>query len=100
MPLDTRTVADIKAAEGVYRAADVARHFNVNRSTVTRIWKGQRHAGVQPADDYPDFYVRPTADGLAEEVNERLSRGDNIRDIAQDLDISVRWAYNLRGVFN
>jgi hypothetical protein len=91
--------AQIKACQGIYRAVDVANYFNVNASTVTRIWKGQRHADLSPAVDYPDFYARPTPGGLAEEVAERISRGDTVQVIADDLGISTRWVYQLRGVF-
>jgi transposase-like protein len=91
--------AQIKACQGIYRASDVATHFGVHKSTVTRIWNGQRHADLSPADDYPDFRARPTPGGIAEEVQERLARGDSVKHIAEDLGITTRWVYQLRGVF-
>lgn len=97
--MKTTDVADIKACQSIYRASDVARHYGVHRSTVSRIWNGHIHCDVSPASDYPDFYTRPTAGGMAEEVSERLSRGDNIKDIAEALGISLRYAYQLRGIF-
>jgi transcriptional regulator with XRE-family HTH domain len=97
--VNTSRAAQIKACQGIYRAVDVANYFNVNASTVTRIWKGQRHADLSPAVDYPDFYSRPTPNGLAEEVAERTKRGDSVQDIADALNISTRWVYQLRGIF-
>ena len=66
MRLTTEQVAEIRAAEGVYRAGDVARAYEVATSTVTRIWDYQSHLDVRPADEPPNIptrkYVKDYAD--------------------------------------
>lgn len=99
MTMTVDTIAEIKACQGIYRASDVARKYGVHRSTVIKYWDGTRRSSVSPATDYPDWYSRPTTGGMAEEVSERISRGDNIKDIADELGISLRYAYQLRGVY-
>lgn len=95
----TRTaVGEIKASEGVYRAADVARHYGVHRSTVVNIWRGRRHVDV-PATDFPDIWTRPTRDQLAEDLEVLIARGMSLEEAAEYLQVSRRTIYAIKGLF-
>ena len=99
MTMTTDKVAEIKACAGVYRASDVARHYNVHRSTVTRIWHNQRHADVSPASDFPDIYTPLYGAYLDEEIMRLLHRGMRPADVAQVLGISERTVWIRKGVW-
>lgn len=92
-------VSQIKAAQGIYRGSDVARAYGVHRSTITRIWAGSRHAGVSPANDFPDIQARPQTTDLAEDMRILLERGMNQEEVCKALDISRATYYHLKGVF-
>lgn len=51
-------IAEIKACEGVYTASDVARHYGIARFYVGKVWRGENHKDVAPADDFPDIEVQ------------------------------------------
>lgn len=91
-------VGQIKAAEGVYRAADVARYYGVHRSTILNIWRGRRHVSV-PATDFPDIDTRPSRDQLAEDLELLLGRGMSMDEAADALGVSRRTVYLIRGLF-
>ena len=97
--LTTDAVAEIKAAKDVYRAADVARNYQVHRSTVKRIWDGQIHTDVSPAPDFPDLTIRYRPSDLAEDIAVLAGRGMKPREIAQELGISVSAVWQMRGVW-
>lgn len=91
-------VAQIKAARGVYRAADVARNYDVHRSTIKRIWDGTVHSDVSPAPDFPDLVVRYRPSDMADDIAILLARGMHPREIAHTLNISISTVWAYRGV--
>lgn len=97
--LDTTTVANIKASEGIFRAADVAKHYDVHRSTVVRIWKGQAHATIVPAPDFPDIRIDYRPQDKAEDLRILMERGMSIKEAADELGMARSTAYLLRGLF-
>lgn len=99
MRLTTEAVAEIKAAQGVYRASDVARTYEVARSTVTRIWAGTRQAGIYPASEAPNVITRTRPSELQEDIRILLNRGMSPEAVAEELNISVRSVYAFKGVF-
>lgn len=96
--LTTEAVAEIRAAEGTYRASDVARAYEVAPSTITRIWAGERRKGIAQAEEPPNIITQPRPRDLVEDIALLLERGMNVQEVAETLGISVRsvWAY--RGV--
>lgn len=99
MRLTTQTVAEIKACHTIYRAADVARNYDIHRSTVKRIWDGQIHQEVLPAQDFPEIVVKPRVSELIEDVRILTDRGWPVKRIADYLNISERAVYECRGVW-
>ena len=99
MRLTTDTVQFIKAAEGVYRASDVARAYNVHRTTVTRIWEGSIHKHVRPAQEAPDIETKPRPSELVDDIRLLLARGMSATEVAAQLNISKSSVYMLGGVF-
>src|SRR5690242_21260296 len=99
MRLTTETVEFIKASQGLYRASDVARHYGVHRSTVTRIWDGAVHSSVSPAVEPPNVISRPRPSELAEDIRLLLGRGMTPVEVAEALGVSVASVYVQRGVF-
>lgn len=97
--LTNDAVADIKAAQGIYRAADVARAYNVHRSTIKRIWDGQVHRNVCASGDFPDIVARPKREDLAEDLYTLLQRGRSVEEAARELNISRTAAYQIKGIF-
>lgn len=92
-------VASVKACDGIYRASDVARHFGVHRSTVGRIWRNELHADVSPASDFPDIHTRLYGDYLRQAICELLQRGMKPKEVAQELEVTERTVYMVKGVF-
>lgn len=99
MRLDNTAVEYIKASEGIYRASDVAKHFGVHRSTVVRIWKGERHKDVSPAPDFPDIDVTHRPMDKAEDLCLLVGRGMSIDEAADHLGMARSTAYLIRGLF-
>lgn len=97
--MKTNDVAQIKACEGIYRASDVSRHFGCHRSTVLRIWDDELHCDVSPARDFPDIKPRNRATDYAEDLNILVSRGMTVKEAAAVLNIKLKTAYWMRGVF-
>lgn len=97
--LTTDAVGQIKAAQGIYRASDVARAYEVHRSTVKRIWDGAVHKQVSPATDFPDIAARPNRQDLADDLRIYMERGMKLDEAAQALNISRATAYQLKGIF-
>ena len=93
--MDCNDVAAIKAAQGVYRAADVARAYGVHPSTVTRIWDGQSHADIRPAPDFPDIPVQYRPRDLADDIHIMLERGMSVNEVAQLLNIHRSSVYRV-----
>lgn len=86
-------VAEIKACRNVYRAADVARHYGINPSTVTKIWEGQRRAGIKPAAEPPNINTKPRMKDLAEDIVILLKRGHTAKEVANTVGLSERSVY-------
>lgn len=99
MNLLPQQVAEIRAAEGVYRASDVARAYEVHPSTVTRIWAGTVRADIRPAPEPPNISTRTRPSDYSEDIRLMAGRGMTMKEIASSLGISVRSAYLYRGVF-
>ena len=99
MRLTTDTVQYIKASEGVYRASDVARAFEVHRSTVCRIWSGTIHSDVRPAPEPPNINTRPRPSELIEDIRMLLERGWKVQEVADYYGIDRSSVYACRGVF-
>jgi DNA invertase Pin-like site-specific DNA recombinase len=95
--LTTDKVELVKASYGVYAAADVARAFQVHRSTVTRIWNGEYHQDVPPAEDAPNIVTRNRPGSMREDVLILLDRGMTVQEVADELNISRSSVYALRG---
>lgn len=99
MRLTTDAVAEIRASEGVYRAADVARAYEVHRSTVVRIWAGSIHEGIEPHNEAPNIVTKNRPVDLEEDIRLLTNRGMTPDEVAKTLGISVRSVYQRRGVF-
>jgi DNA invertase Pin-like site-specific DNA recombinase len=99
MRLTADAVAEIRASEGVYRAADVARAYEVHRSTVVRIWAGSIHEGIECAPEPPNIITTPRPVDLEEDIRLLTNRGYTPEKVASTLGISVRSVYMHRGVF-
>lgn len=98
--LTRNDVALIKASEGVYRQADVARHFDVHPSTVHRVWNGQVHQDVRPAPEPPNVAARPSLSLVKEDVRLLREQGYSAKEIALALCIGISSVYAcLDGVF-
>lgn len=91
--MNSTVIAEIKACEGIYRAADVARHYGVHPSTVTLYWQGRRRADISPAPDFPDIQTRLYGSYLHEEIQTRLKRGMTVSEVANALGINERTVY-------
>jgi DNA invertase Pin-like site-specific DNA recombinase len=91
-------VAEIRAAKDVYRPVDVARHYDINPSTVYRIWREEVHAGVAPGD-VPTIKGKPRVQDLLEDIEILLRRGLKPVEIAERLEISKSTVYQYRGIF-
>lgn len=89
-------VAEIKATAGIYRAADVARHYGVHRSTVKRLWEGERRAGI-PKGQVPNINTRPRTEDLYDDIQILLRRGMKSEAVAKTLNISVHSVNAVRG---
>lgn len=96
MTLTRTAVAEIKTSAGIYRASDVARHYGVHRSTVCRIWQGEAHRAVPPADDFPDITTPLRGADLYEEVETLLDRGLTVDEVARAVGVSKRTVYKVR----
>lgn len=92
-------VAEIKASEGIYRAADVAKAYNVHRSTVCRIWDGSLYTNQSPAADFPDLVARTRHTDKAEDLRILMGRGMSIDEAADALGMARSTAYLVRGCF-
>lgn len=99
MRLTDEAVSEIKAARHVYSAADVARAYDVHRSTVCRIWNSQTHAAVPEASDWRDIETRPRAKENAYDINLMLNSGMTVEEVAAHFNISPRTVYTYRGVW-
>lgn len=97
--LTDEAVSQIKTAQGLYRAADVARAYGCHRSTVARIWDGAVHGKVTPSQDVPNVTSRNRPSELQEDIRLLLNRGMSPEDVAGTLNISTRSVYQFRGVF-
>lgn len=97
--LTREAVADIKAAQGTYKAADVARSYQCHRSTVVRIWTGAVHREVIPNQEPPNVTSRNRPSELKDDIQILLDRGMSPEEVAQALNISVSSVYVYRGVF-
>lgn len=96
--LTTRAVEEIKASQGMYRASDVARSYQVHRSTVARIWTGTVHQDVDAANEAPNVISKNRPCELAEDINLLLNRGMSVEEVADKLNISRTSVYAYRGV--
>lgn len=99
MRLDADKVALIRAANGVYRASDVARAYDVHRSTVVRIWAGVIHEDVRPAPEAPDIITKTRPRDVAEDIQILLDRGLSHQEVADALGISKGAVSAYKGVF-
>lgn len=99
MRLTNEDVAEIRAAQNVYRPADVARHYDVHPSTVTRIWAGAFHQGVAPAPEPPNIEARKRAKEIAEDIRIYLSRGMTAKEVALQMGVALSTVYAARGVY-
>lgn len=97
--LSADAVSQIKAARGVYRASDVARAYDVHKSTIKRIWDGSVHGAVAPALDFPDLSVKYKPRDLTEDIAIYLERGMTPKEVANALDISERSVWRYKGVW-
>lgn len=98
--LNEEQVAEIRASENVYRAADVARHYDIHRSTVTRIWGGDIWQGVSPAPEPPNIETRARAKEMAEDIRIMLRRGHSYKEVALHFGIHISTVYAARGVWS
>lgn len=92
-------VAEIKAAKGIYRQADVAKAYDVHRSTIKRIWDGTIHGAVAPARDFPDIPVKYKPRDLADDIAVLLARGMHPNEVAALLNVSTSAVWNYKGVW-
>lgn len=99
MKLTTRDVQEIKAAEGMYKAADVARAYDVHRSTITRIWGGEVHANVNASTEPPNVISRIRPKEVADDIRLLLDRGKSPEEVAEQLGVCRASVYAYRGVF-
>lgn len=99
MTLQAEQVAEIRASEGCYRAADVARAYDIHRSTVTRIWAGIVHEEIPAAYEPPNIQTKVRPRDVAEDIHTLLNRGMNPEQVAKTLGISKASVYRARGVF-
>lgn len=97
--LDLDAVAIIKASQGYYRAADVARATGVHRSTIARIWAGAWHRDVEAAREVPNISHKVRPVDYQEDIRILLSRGMTEKEVAVHLGISVSSVNMYRGVF-
>lgn len=91
MRLTKEQVAEVKACQWVYSLRDTADHYNVSKTTVYNIWEGNAHKTVRPALEPPN--MRATAFPMAWLRTDILilkARGLTAREIAEELDISVK----------
>lgn len=93
MRLDEAAVAEIRAAQELYRPIDVARHYGVHPSTVKRIWDNELHAGINAAPEPPNVVTRPRPSELAEDIRLLLGRGMAPAAVAEEMKISVASVY-------
>jgi len=90
MRLSKEQVAEIKACEGVYSVGDVARYYNLSKSTVHDIWTGVLHRDVEPADDVAEIPTkRVRAIVIEEDAPVYLQRGYDYKRCAEALGIHV-----------
>ena len=99
MRLTADAVEKIKASEGLYRASDVARAYEVHRSTVCRIWNGEIHTDVRPAPEPPNITTRARPSELIEDIRLLLNRGWKVQEVADYYGIDRSSVYAARGVF-
>ena len=99
MRLDEDKVALIRASQGIYKASDLAREYDVHRSTVVRIWAGGIRADVRPAPEPPNINTKPRPRDLAEDINILIRRGLSHEEVAKALGISKGAVSAYRGVF-
>jgi hypothetical protein len=90
MKLTPETVSAIKSCNGVYTLADTARHFNVAKPTVQRMWEGEVYGNIRPDKDAPNI-ERTTfpAEWLRPDISILRARGYTLAEIAGLLNISL-----------
>lgn len=93
MRLTESAVSEIRACQGVYRQSDVGRAYNVHRSTISRIWRGQHHSNVPPAPEVPNIEAFKTAEIVRDDVRVLANRGMSIAEIAEELKVSQVTVY-------
>ena len=93
MNLTDSQVAQIKACQGIYRPAHVAKHFGVHRSTVARIWAGERTSTVPTADDFIDIDTPLCGADLREAIRTYLQRGMRPVEVANALGCGKSTVY-------
>lgn len=88
MRLTPEQAAEVRASKGLYRAADVARHYGVHRSTVKRIWDGELHKDAGVASEPPNVITRPRPSDLYEDILILVRRGLTYEEVANTLGVS------------
>lgn len=99
MRLTNEQAAEIRACKNVYRASDVARHYECHRSTIKRVWDGQHHADVAPALEPPNLMSRSRPSELVEDIRILRNRGMSPEEVAAVLNVSVASIYAVGGYF-
>ena len=93
MRLSVEAVAEIKALKSLYSASDVARHYSVETSTVTRIWSGERHKNVVPTEA-PVIHCNRVPEWLVKDVLILWDRKYSPTEIARTLRITTSGVMN------
>lgn len=94
--LPRTVVEEVKACHGIYRMSDVARHYGIDKSTVKRIWDGERRQDIAAAADFPDIQVRPHTADLRDDIVCLLVRGLGVKDIASTVGLSPASIYAVK----
>lgn len=99
MRLEPQQVAEIRAAQDIYRAGDVARAYEVATSTVTRIWAGDLHRDIAPSNEPPNITTRKVIADYVDDVAVLRARGLSFDEIAKEIGMARSTVYTLRGLF-
>lgn len=93
MRLTREQVAEVKACEGLYRASDVARHYGVNKSTVSRVWNGETHRDMKAAPEAPNVSGRVSVELVRDDILTLLNRGMKPKEVAEELGLHLATVY-------
>lgn len=99
MKLNKEQIAQVKACQGVYRQADVARYYGVSPMSVRRMWGGAYPTVVPSQAPYIPNATCSDYQGARMDVEILYERGLSVAEIAHTLRLTKATVLRHLGVF-